>query len=188
MTDNYIINTNKPNISWNISKKIYIKDNILDKDICDSIIQFGSDNVTKGVNKYSHLFEISFHSCLLPLNHDVHDKLQETWKEIINHLDIDVSFIEPYELKRYTTEDFFGKHIDNYYSLTLNLDRKITMSVQLSDDSEYEDGAFNVLGVKHKLKKGSVIAFPSFFPHEVEKITSGSRWSLIGWAWGPYWK
>lgn len=187
MTGNYV-NIQKPDISWNINKKIFIKENVLDNDTCDHLIQFGSNNVVPGVNKYSHLFDISFHSCLLPIDHSVHNKLQEVWKEAANYLNVDINFIEPYELKRYTVEDFFGKHIDNYYSLTVNIDRKITLSVQLSHDSEFEGGFFNVLGVKNKLKKGSIIAFPSFFPHEIENITSGSRWSLIGWAWGPDWK
>lgn len=181
-------NLEKPEVKWNIQKRIFVKENALDSNLCDRIIEFGNTNVQKGVNKYSHVFDISFHSCLLPLNHELHNALQPVWKEVIDFFDIDVSFIEPYELKRYTSEDFFGRHMDNYYSLTVNLDRKITLSVQLSNDDEYEGGEFNILGVKNKLTKGSVLAFPSFFPHEIEAIKSGTRWSAIGWAWGPYWK
>jgi hypothetical protein len=183
-----IPNKPKPDINWDIEKRIFVKDNVLDPNLCDEIIKFGLDNVVKGVNKYAHVFDISFHSCLMPLDHKAHNELQDFYKEAIDFFNMDISFVEPYELKRYTSNDFFSKHIDNYYSLTVNIDRKITVSVQLSNDDEYEGGEFNVLGVKHKLGKGSVIAFPSYFPHEVEAIKSGTRWSLIGWAWGPYWR
>ena len=187
MTDD-IPNLSKPDINWDIDKRIFIKENVIDNELCDEIIHFGIDNVVRGINKYSHIFDISFHSCLLPLNHQVHTSLQNFYKEANSFFKFDISFVEPYELKRYTKNDFFGKHIDNYYSLTIDLDRKLTISVQLSNDDEYEGGEFNVMGTKHKLKKGSVISFPSYFPHQVESISSGTRWSLIGWAWGPYWK
>jgi len=187
MTDD-IPNLSKPDINWDIDKRIFVKENVIDNELCDEIISFGNSNVIKGVSKYSNIFDISFHSCLLPLNHKVHTTLQDFYKESNSFFNFDISFIEPYELKRYTANDFFGKHIDNYYSLTVNLDRKLTISVQLSNDDEYDGGEFNIMGTKHKLKKGSVISFPSYFPHQVETITSGTRWSLIGWAWGPYWR
>ena len=63
------------------------------------------------------------------------------------------------------------------------------MSVQLTDRSEYTGGELLVLGRDICAKsKGSVTIFPSIFSHEVKPITSGTRWSLISWAWGPYWK
>ncbi len=188
MTDNYIPNQEKPEIKWNINKRIFIKENVFDEDLCEELIAFGDKHVIQGVNKYPDAFSVRFHSCLLPNNHKAHDVLQDTWKEVIDFFKINVSFIEPYELKKYGSDDFFGKHIDNYYSLSNDLDRKITMSVQLSDNKQYDDGHFKIINSVHKMNRGSVIAFPSFFPHEVEKIKSGTRWSLIGWAWGPYWR
>jgi PKHD-type hydroxylase len=35
------------------------------------------------------------------------------------------------------------------------------------------------------MKKGTVIAFPSFIPHRVTELTSGVRKSLVGWIEGP---
>lgn len=187
MTDD-IPNSPKPDISWDIGKRIFVKENVIDPSLCDDIIKFGTDNVSQGINKYPQLFDVSFHTCLLPLENEAHKHLQDVWKEIKNHFEVDIDFVEPYELKRYTSGDYFGRHTDNYYSLTGSIDRKITLSVQLTNDDEYEGGEFNVLGIKHKLKKGSIISFPTFFPHEIAPIVSGTRWSLIGWAWGPYWK
>lgn len=183
-----IPNQSKPEIKFDFSKKIFIKEGVLDHALCDRLVQYGENNVTKGVNKYPRMFSISFHSCLLPIDAEAHFALQDSWKEAIDFLKFDIDFIEPYELKRYTPNDFFGKHVDNYYSLTEDVDRKITMSVQLTHSDEYTDGELVVFDTKFKSTKGSVICFPSYFPHGVEKVTSGTRWSLIGWAWGPYWK
>lgn len=182
-----IPNKPKPDIEWDIGKKIYTRDNVLSAEICDKIIDYGVHNVRKGENKYSHVFQTSFHATLLPINHFVHEELSNIWDEIVKHLDIDIDFVEPYELKRYTDNDFFGSHIDNYYGLKSNIDRKITMVVQLSDESCYNGGHLKIVNKLAPRSRGSVVAFPSFFKHEVLK-TIGTRWSLIGWAWGPYWK
>lgn len=182
-----IPNLKKPDIEWDLDKRIFTKFNVISHDLCDEIIKFGSSNVNKGIDKYPELFKTSFHSCLLPVNHKVHNILNKVWKDAIDFFQFNIDFIEPYELKRYTDGDFFGNHIDNYYSLTKNLDRKLTMVIQLSDSSAYESGDLKVLNKIVPKDKGSVTVFPSFFPHEVLKIT-GCRWSLIGWAWGPYWK
>lgn len=182
-----IPNLPKPIINWDIDKKIYKKLDAIPIDICDDIIQYGTKNVIKGIDKYPHIFKTSFHSCLLPLNQSVHKNLSTVWEEIINYFDFSIDFIEPYELKRYENNDFFGSHIDNYYGLDQSIDRKITMVLQLSDEKSYEGGNLKILNRVAPTTKGSIVAFPSYFPHEVT-LTKGCRWSLIGWAWGPYWK
>lgn len=182
-----LANLSKPNIVWDIKSKIFTKLNVFDDEFCDTLIEFGNEHVSKGINKYPHLFKTSFYSCLLPLEHEAHTKLQNVWEEIIDYYKFDINFVEPYELKKYTDNDFFGSHIDNYYGLNTNLDRKITLVVQLSNKSLYTGGELKVINTHALKERGSVTAFPSFFPHEVLK-TTGCRWSLISWAWGPYWK
>ena len=181
-----IPNLEKPITNFDINKKIYSKLNAIPIDVCDKIILYGKENVKQGINKYSHSFQVKFHTCLLPLNHEVHSLLANVWDEAIEYFKFDISFVEPYELKRYTDTDFFGKHVDSYYSLQVDIDRKLTMVVQLSDTNEYT-GDLKIFNNKVHRNKGSVTVFPSFFTHEVTK-TTGVRWSLIGWAWGPYWK
>ncbi len=184
----HIPNLEKPSINWDKRRKIFVKENVLNSEQCNEIIKYGESRVVQGINKYPTVFSVKFDACLLPINHEVHDLLQTVWNETINHFNFSIDFVEPYELKKYYAGCFFGKHIDNYYSITKDIDRKITLSVQLSDDEDYSNGEFSVIGETFKLKKGSVIAFPSYFPHEVKVITEGIRWSLISWAWGPYWK
>ena len=183
------LNINKPNIkkqhiTFKSKEQVFVKENVLSPEMCDKIVNFGNNNVTPGVNKYPGLFNISFHACLLPLNHEAHILLEDTWNEISKNLNIPIDFVEPYELKKYTSDDFFETHTDNYRYHEDGIDRKITMSIQLSDEQDFGGGALAVLNKPRLTSKGSIVAFPSFFPHEVKPITSGTRWSLIGWAWG----
>ncbi|HEY6455757.1 MAG TPA: 2OG-Fe(II) oxygenase [Steroidobacteraceae bacterium] len=67
--------------------------------------------------------------------------------------------------------------------------RKISMSIQLTDPSQYEgcDLQFqvsNTIGVAPR-KRGTGIAFPSFLLHRVTPIISGTRKALVVWAVGP---
>ena len=34
-------------------------------------------------------------------------------------------------------------------------------------------------------KRGEIVIFPAWLPHRVTQVTSGTRKSLVGWAWGP---
>jgi PKHD-type hydroxylase len=68
--------------------------------------------------------------------------------------------------------------------------RKLAMTVQLSDSSEYDGGDFQIwLGSKDKFvtvprEKGDIIVFPSFLMHRVTPITRGQRKCLVFWTGG----
>ena len=54
----------------------------------------------------------------------------------------------------------------------------------LNDD--YEGGEFILFDdYEIKFKKGDVVIFPSLFlyPHKVEPVTKGTRYSYISWVW-----
>ena len=53
----------------------------------------------------------------------------------------------------------------------------------LNDD--YEGGEFYLIDEKTDLSKGDIIIFPSNFmyPHKVEPVTKGIRYSFISWIW-----
>jgi hypothetical protein len=183
-----IPNLSKPEINLDLSKKIFVKAGVLSNDACEELINASTDSLNKGEDKYPEFFTTSFSSCLLPLDHSIHSDLQETYSEINNFFNFDISFAEPYEIKRYQGGDYFGSHFDNYGALSENIDRKLTIVVFLSKENSYEGGELNIFGKDIKIEQGSVVAFPSFFPHSVKKITSGERWSVITWLWGNYWK
>ena len=67
--------------------------------------------------------------------------------------------------------------------------RKLTLSIQLSDPSEYQGcelqvRAGNQIDIAPKAR-GTVIAFPANVLHQVTPIISGVRRALVVWAVGP---
>ena len=77
--------------------------------------------------------------------------------------------------------------------------RKVSITVQLSDDDEYEGGEFMILkggSGTGKLEnfytcprnKGNVIIFPSYKVHRVAPVTKGVRKSLVLWIGGSHFR
>jgi len=83
----------------------------------------------------------------------------------------------------------YKSHIDTIdYSYP---QRKISFSIQLTDENEYEGGDLLIYNnniqepYKASRKKGSITIFFSMFIHEVTPVTSGTRQSLVSWVLGP---
>ena len=71
--------------------------------------------------------------------------------------------------------------------------RKISFTVQLSDVNDYDGGNMQFLDESGKMynvprQRGCVILFDSAARHRVQKVTRGTRKSLVGWAVGKSWK
>lgn len=66
--------------------------------------------------------------------------------------------------------------------------RKLSFVIQLTDDTEYEGGDFEILDgtLPEKLPRtrGTLLLFPSFTLHKVNPVTKGLRNSLVGWVSG----
>lgn len=80
-------------------------------------------------------------------------------------------------------------HIDKTYK---SMVRKLSVVVQLSDPTDYEGGdlilKFSNEDTKVKREQGYLVAFPSYVLHGVQPVTSGTRYSLVGWITGPQFK
>ncbi|CAJ2377475.1 MAG: 2OG-Fe(II) oxygenase [Gammaproteobacteria bacterium] len=90
---------------------------------------------------------------------------------------------------------FYNTHQDtSLISADSPTQRKLSVVVQLSDADEYEGGDFQMHHVKAHppadsiRKRGTVLIFPSLLLHRVTPVTSGVRYSLVGWYVGPPWK
>jgi PKHD-type hydroxylase len=81
----------------------------------------------------------------------------------------------------------YDYHVDRIYNGQV---RKLSLTVQLTDEDEYEGGDFEIYGSDYKLprKQGTVLAFPSFMVHRVTPVTKGTRYSLVGWINGKPFK
>jgi len=66
-------------------------------------------------------------------------------------------------------------------------ERACTISISLNN--EYMGGSFRIMvdneEVSYTQNVGDCLMFPSnfMFPHQVNKITSGTRYALIGWVY-----
>ena len=82
-------------------------------------------------------------------------------------------------------------HHDVNWNAQEGLDRKLSISIQLSDKTDYEGGDFAFEEIKSSMDFkgiGTIIIFPSYLRHRVTKVTSGTRRSLVAWFYGPNWK
>jgi PKHD-type hydroxylase len=84
-------------------------------------------------------------------------------------------------------------HHDIHWSQDKAYDRKLSITIQLSDTSDYEGGNFEFCEVPNpdldaSKKLGTVLVFPSYLQHKVAPVTKGKRISLVGWFEGPRWK
>lgn len=70
--------------------------------------------------------------------------------------------------------------------------RKLSVSILLSDPSEYEGGKLILAPDGFPLvaeeRKGRAVFFPSWVPHCVTPVTRGMRKSLVIWSHGPMFK
>jgi PKHD-type hydroxylase len=86
-----------------------------------------------------------------------------------------------------------GGKYDWHHDVDLNnntvFDRKLSLTVQLSDPSDYDGGDFQFAEVENPNGKamGSVLVFPSYLQHRVLPVTRGTRRSLVAWFSGPRW-
>jgi PKHD-type hydroxylase len=71
--------------------------------------------------------------------------------------------------------------------------RKISVTIQLSDPSEYEGGDLEYwqgggIPITAPRSKGLVFIFPSYMMHRVTQVTSGTRRSAVLWVGGEHYR
>ena len=114
---------------------------------------------------------------------------------------------ENVQFTKYKLNQYYDWHCDSWdkpYDKPNTPDhgkiRKLSMTCQLTDGSEYKGGELEFdfrnydphmrdeskhrVQCKEILPKGSIIVFPSFVWHRVKPVTSGTRYSLVVWHLG----
>jgi PKHD-type hydroxylase len=94
---------------------------------------------------------------------------------------------------KYDEGSYFKWHIDENNWVpgksAYNLMKKLSFSILLNDD--YTGGEFDIFTTKQEtldLKKKDMLIFHSDILHQVRPVTSGTRYSLVGWIQGPPWR
>jgi PKHD-type hydroxylase len=144
--------------------------------------------------------------------------LKENWiyKEIQPYIeeankkagwDFQWDFSESVQFTKYKLGQYYDWHCDSWdkpYDRQNTPEhgkiRKLSMTCQLTDGSEYRGGELEFdfrnydphmrdeskhkIQCKEILPKGSIIVFPSFMWHRVKPVTEGTRYSLVMWNLG----
>jgi len=110
--------------------------------------------------------------------------------ELLNRLHFGLDLTEIIKSPEYVEYSSGKGHFDwhNDYGLESPISkRKLTVSIQLSDSSDYDGGDFLVFGSQQPLprSRGSVIALPAYVHHQITPVTAGTRRALVGWLAGP---
>jgi len=106
----------------------------------------------------------------------------------------DLSTYSEVQYTKYFAEQngHYGWHEDVLWDSSNMSDRKLSMTVQLSNSEDYKGGDFEFQGVQQppssKRNKGTVLVFPSYLVHRVTPVTEGTRKSLVAWFEGPRWR
>lgn len=93
----------------------------------------------------------------------------------------------PVRFNRYTVNTLMKSHHDHIHSLFDGERKGIpTLSIVGVLNDDFEGGGFFFFNdYEVKLKQGDILIFPSLFmyPHRVDKVKSGVRYSFVSWAW-----
>ena len=90
-----------------------------------------------------------------------------------------------------TESGHYDWHQDVNFASQDTQDRKISLTIQLSASDAYEGGDFefeDIITTADFRAKGTMILFPSYLRHRVMPVTSGTRYSLVAWFFGPRWR
>ena len=100
--------------------------------------------------------------------------------------DIDIKEISQLDILKYETNKYkagYDFHQDFGKGCT---ERHLSISICLNNDYEGGEFVFDLPSGHHVVPQnvGDAVVFPSnfMFPHQVNKITKGTRYALIGWV------
>jgi hypothetical protein len=172
------------------TKEIIEIPNLVSAELAQELRSFASDTESSGLHRRGSknlLTSASFYTCLVfRYDNPIYETLKHVWVDHGQKVEPDISFIEPYEIKMYVEGDKFDSHHDSCGDPTTSMCRKLNLIIQLSDESDYDGGELSIGPHKLSRKIGTGIFFPADIFHAVTTITRGTRFSLIGHAWGPY--
>jgi len=151
-------------------------------------------DTNKGIVPRSRITDIKW----ISLNENTNWLFKKIIDKIIDvnskNFDLQLKFVEDLQFSEYSEEKggFYSKHRDCGLKKSLNnyVDiRKLSFTIQLTDENEYEGGELIFHLDKEEKKapksKGTIVFFESDLLHEVTPVTKGVRHSLVSWVLGP---
>ena len=187
--------------------------------ICDKIIKYGNEHkqkmaVTGNISKrkkpltQKEIKDLKKHrnSRVTFLNdwwiqRHIFPAIQEA--NVVAKWNLSITGHESMQFTKYNKGQFYDWHYDSWVDpYENNTVRKLSVTVSLSDENDFEGGDLEfaiqdnnakkplkkILRTCHEVrKKGSLVVFPSFLWHRVTPVIRGTRYSLVIWSTGePY--
>ena len=162
-----------------------------DENACNEIIEIAkkSESVRGGVYQNGLSVDDTVRSSqIFYIDEEAYGGLYDTIKQIFkaaNDWRFSISSVPAIQVMRYGAGDKYDKHTD--WSPN-NPHRKLSMSIQLSDPTDYEGGEVIFHAGPKPIEMPFIIGngcvWPSFVLHEVKPVISGERWALVAWANG----
>jgi len=117
----------------------------------------------------------------------IQEKIWHCVKHYTNkHSNVNVQKISQLDLLKYVANEHnagYNFHQDFGYKCQ---ERQLSISICLNNEYEGGEFVFDIPGGHHTLpqNEGDAVIFPSnfMFPHQVNKVTAGTRYALIGWV------
>jgi|15BtaG_2_1085339.scaffolds.fasta_scaffold01344_7 predicted 2-oxoglutarate/Fe(II)-dependent dioxygenase YbiX len=170
-------------------------DNFFPKALCERVMKYSDKMCTKTLNtvdmlgpEYRNVLGYSLKNTLV--SDIIYFKyIQEVITQAYAHYRIKwpscfTSKIKQMDLFKYHKGHHYSTHID-HSNLT---QRTLAVSINLNEDYEggdlvyfYQDWKEEM--ARFKLKQGSIVFHPASFqyPHQIESITKGTRYSIVSW-------
>ena len=138
--------------------------------------------------------QINYRSCEIFIP-DQSSVFYHAVKNVINDVNnesyqYDLSDKYDIQILKYRKGGQYEWHIDYGVCWHPGLDRKLSISIQLSNESQYEGGELEIKdwrgdNIPAPKRLGSAIVFDSKVTHRAKPVTEGERIVLVGWASGP---
>ena len=181
--------------------------NVIDKNVCEQVIKlteektwkkhewtYTKDRFEQSSHKDKELdiqhTEQNIHELINPLIETAtHMYLDSLKQDNVNTTDDVVWIVSEFtspRMNKYGVGTKMRKHYDHIHSIFDGQRKGIPVLSMLGIlNNDYEGGEFVLIDEKIDLSKGDIIIFPSNFmyPHKVEPVTKGTRYSYISWIW-----
>tara|TARA_B100000780_G_scaffold218533_1_gene157653 strand:+ start:42 stop:605 length:564 start_codon:yes stop_codon:yes gene_type:complete len=184
------------NSNQQISDYIYYYPSVLKKTDCDNIVNHYNKDTFKewqtstfsNANKNLGTSKVDMKEFWITPYHLHYNAIQKGFNIAVNdyvseHNKIKIQEYTNFRINCYDIGGFMKEHIDNIHHSHGQKQGypHLTSLIFLNDD--YEGGEFVLCGESIEKKTGSAVVFPSnfMFSHEVKKIISGNRYSVMTW-------
>ena len=195
MTKWPLVNVSKENTSWIALDKIFTNQELNEIVTQADQVKKVSSTVGSGAVSDYRVCDIAWlESDEIESDFDwIYATLADAISQANNeHFQFDLTYLTALQYTVYNGNDYsnYQKHLDVGRQFP---NRKLSFSVQLSDDAEYTGGDLRFHYIKNQpevapREKGTVVFFPSWIVHDVTPVTQGTRRSLVGWVNGPNFK